>query len=286
MTTSRSTTILALSTVALLSLSACGGDKKESAAPASSSSTVAVPGSDASSAGATDQASTEASGQSSDAASADASAAASEGGAASGDGKSYTDAQLQAMLKGVKVNGVALQPAPAQLTAQIKKVNAADMMAQSMKTATVTPDACKTATLANAKLMPASTPLAVSGAKSLPLVIVRTLPSGEDAKKLVEAANTTADACKNFSMTMSQSGQKVTVKGTTQTMALDSASSQTESGQKTSVSVAGQSQVTTSALGHVDNVFIQITDMSGGKITQSQLNTVLEDVAKAVAAKK
>ncbi|MEL4358410.1 MULTISPECIES: hypothetical protein [unclassified Luteococcus] len=248
MTTSRSSKLVALSTVALLALAGCSGeDKKDSAGPASTSSTVSVPGSEA---------------------------------------KTYTDAQLAAMLKGATVNGVALEAAPANILAEAKKGSNSGAIADAMKQATVTPEACKTASLDNAKLMPGNAPLAVSGAKSLPMVLIRSLPSAEDAKKLVEAAGSTADACKSFNMTMTQSGQKISMKGTTESLSVDSATSQTESGQKTTVTAAGQTIPMTTALGHVDNILIQVTDPGQVKLSASQLSTVLEDVAKIVEAKK
>lgn len=284
MITSRSTKLLALSTITVLSFAACGS-KEEAAGPATSSAAAASPTADASSAGGSAQASTEAGDAAGTGASDAASTEPSDGGAASGGGKAYTDAQLSAMLKGAKVNGVVLEAAPAQLTAQFKKVNPAELTAQAMKSSTVTPEGCKTATVANAKLMPGSTPLAVAGGNNLPFVLVRSLPSAEDATKLVQAANTTASACKSYTMTMTQAGQTMTSKGANTVIAVDSPSSQDEFAYKAAITSAGRTQSMNTAIGHVDNVFIQLTDM-GGQLTPAQLNTALEDVAKAIAAKK
>lgn len=271
----RSTKFLALSAVTLMAMSACSS--KESATPAASpSSSSSAAGNAASSKASTSPEATAA-------ASSETSSTEGSGGAAA---KSYTDAQLAAMLKGAKAKGIALEPAPASLTNQLKKTDATQQIVKAMQQATVNPAECKTASLEAAKLAPVGTSVAVSGAEKLPLVVLRSLKSSDDAVKLMEAQKKTSEACKSYSMTMTAQGKKISMKAVTKDLKLDSATSQDESGQLTTLTMDGQTMPTTTAFGHVDNVLIQVTSLSKTPVSESDLSTILEDVAKAVDAKK
>ena len=270
--------VLAVSVLAVVSLTACSS--KDGGSP----SAVNAPASVATSSGAP------AAGSASAAGSAAASSAQSAGtptpsavvGNVASDTKNYTNATLAKALSGQKLGDVQTQTlSEGQLTEALKGINAT---AEIMKVATVKPAACKTATLANVDVIAKDSARAIAGADALPsVVMVRSESSPAAAVAADKAWDAANSACANYEATMSKKGQTSKVTSVSTLTPVNLSVARNGDGFSTSVTVNGKPAKQTAVTGTYGNVVIQAISPDGTD-TPARLGVMVDDVARALAA--
>lgn len=183
--------------------------------------------------------------------------------------KTYTDADLQSLLKrlGAEV-----------LTGEMAdKAKQAQDLTSSLEGAVVTPEACKTA-MTNAAAAGKSADAQAVGGKSKMFVTVRAFDTSTAANDAVTAAAESATACGTYKIEATVSGQKMTVEGTVKESAVSIDGADTAVGNVSTMKNLG---TTITAAASVGNVAVGVSSFGGGD--EAAVQKLLQEVVDAVA---